>query len=57
MVEQGRTPVGAILRARESLELAGASVVGVVLNRVSERDIPGYSHYRPDKEVESARSK
>jgi len=56
VVEQGRTPVGAILRARESLELAGASVVGVVLNRVSERDIPGYTHYRPEK-AESNRSK
>jgi capsular exopolysaccharide synthesis family protein len=46
VVERGRTAVPAIERMRTRLEAVGATIVGVVLNKVKESDAGDYYYYR-----------
>jgi Mrp family chromosome partitioning ATPase len=42
VIDAGRTRRGAVRHGREALDKAGARILGVTLNRVSERSSGGY---------------
>jgi polysaccharide biosynthesis transport protein len=48
VIEAGRSHRGAVRKGREALALAGANVLGAVLNRVPEQAGSGYAYYYGD---------
>ncbi len=56
IVNAGRTRRDTAVKAKETLQRAGARVVGVVLNRVSQRENGYYYYYSQDGQRKSKRS-
>jgi Mrp family chromosome partitioning ATPase len=56
VVEQGRTPIPAILRAKQKLEAIHAPILGVVLNKLQDEEQASYYYQYAEEQKSSQKA-